>query len=299
MMGEIYLYGMILATESILLCGDYPKPDDYAEIKERYDLIGGETGIAAAILSSFGCDVTLGGSHLGYKNAAIILDYFKNKSVDTSKLVMEDGFPGVMDCVMIDKDTRTCFGQFGALFEREIPFYEAPDEEAIKNCSVVGADPFFGEQIAELCVLHHKKYATIDCNYDSFMNQYCAVNAISHQHLKAIYPGEDYLELFRKYTENTEGLIIFTFGEKEIMYGRKGQVPKYFKPYAVDVVSTLGAGDSFKAGTIYGLYKGMEDDELVRFACATAAGSCANYPIPLKTVTLEMVENIMNGTSMF
>lgn len=291
-MDFIYLYGMVMSTESILLQGEYPKADGYGEIKEKYHLLGGETGIAAAILSSLGCEIMLSGSHLGEKNANLILEYFKDKGVDTSKLVIEKDFQGVIDYVIIDKHTRTCFGEFGKFFSRKTPFYEKPDEDAIKQCTVVGADPFFGEDVAELCHKYNKKFATIDCAYDSKLNRYCSVNAISHHHLKDCYPGEDYISLYKKYTEQTDGLIIFTFGEKEIMYGRKGEHPKYFKPYSVDVISTLGAGDSFKAGTIYGLYKGMPDDELVSFASAVASGACSRYPIPLYPVTLDIVEQI-------
>lgn len=49
--------------------------------------------------------------------------------------------------------------------------------------------------------------------------------------------------------------------------------------------STLSAGDSFKAGTIYGLYQGMCDDDIVRYACAIAGTACEGYPIPLKPPT--------------
>jgi len=71
------------------------------------------------------------------------------------------------------------------------------------------------------------------------------------------------------------------------MFGRRGQEPKLFKPYPIRVVSTLGAGDSFKAGTIYGLDQGMSDEDMVSFACATAGVVCENYPIPLNPPILE------------
>lgn len=291
-MNYIYLYGQIMTTQSFLLYDQFPKADCYAEIKEKYYLLGGETGTAAAILASLGCNLVLGGTHLGEENASLILDYFRNMPVDTSKLVQEEGFSGVVDHVIIDKDTRTVFGQFGKYFSREIPWFELPDEDSIKNCSVVGTDPYFGEQIVSLCQRYEKKYATIDCAYDSILNKYCSVNAISHQHLRDAYPEKGIQELYDLYTQHSEGLIIFTFGENEVMYGRKSQEPKYFKPYNVNVISTLGAGDSFKAGTIYALHMGMEDDELVRFACATAGCACENFPIPSNPPTLEKIHKI-------
>lgn len=291
-MGYIYLYGQIMTTEHFLLEGDYPKADTNVEIKERHYLLGGETGTAAAVLTSLGCNVVLGGTHLGDENVNVIRDYFKDKSADTGKLYYEKGFQGVVDYMIIAGGTRTGLGRWRYLYSLKEPWYEQPDEEAVKNCTVVGADPYFGDKIVEYCRKYQKKYATIDCTYDSDMNRYCEVNVLSHEHLELTYPGQDYKELFRHYTENTEGLIIFTFGEKEIMFGRKGQEPKFFKPYPIRVVSTLGAGDSFKAGTIYALDQGMSDEDLVGFACATAGVACENYPIPLNPPTLEKIHEV-------
>ena len=79
-------------------------------------------------------------------------------------------------------------------------------------------------------------------------------------------------------------------GEKELLYGRRGQPPKRFKPYSLDITSTLGAGDSFKAGTIYALYNGMSDDDTVKFASAVAGIACTKFPIPLKPPVLSEVK---------
>lgn len=295
-MGYIYLYGMIMVTESFLLYDEFPKADGYGEIKERYYLLGGETGTAAAVLASLGCNLRLGGTHLGDENVHIILDYFKDKTVNTEDLVYEKGFHGVVDYVIIDKNTRTCFGQWGKYFSRELPWFEQANEDGIKNCTVVGTDPFFGEGIIEMCLKYHKKFATIDSTYDSNFNRYCSVHAISHQYLKSTYPERDFLELYQLYTQHSDGLIIFTCGENEVIYGRKDQKPKYFKPYRVNTISTLGAGDSFKAGTIYALDQGMNDDDLVSFACATAGAACEAFPIPLDPPTLQKIKRIQKAS---
>lgn len=289
----VYMYGMVLATRSYLLINDFPKADGYAEYKEKYFLLGGETGTAAAVLNSLGVTMKIAGSHYGNLNKDIILDYFKDTKSDTSELVYED-FDGIIDMVIIDKNTRTCFGEFSALFSREIPFYEKPNEESVKNSVCVGADPFFGDEIAKFCVKYNKKYATIDCAYDSYINQHCEVNAISHQHLDDYYPDMNYEELMKLYTDNTDGLVIFTLGEKGAMYARKGQDIKYCDGCKVDVVSTLGAGDCFKAGTIYGLYKGYDDDKLVKYACAVAGDACTKFPISLNPPTLNKVVELVS-----
>ncbi len=95
-------------------------------------------------------------------------------------------------------------------------------------------------------------------------------------------------------TNNTDGLVIITRGEKEILYGRKGQSMKKMQPFSVEVKSTLGAGDTFKAGCIYGLLNNMSDDELVRFASACSAIAISRFPLPLNPPTIEEVEELLN-----
>lgn len=294
----VYMYGMVMSTEAFLLSGEFPTADGYGEIKEKYHHVGGETGTAAAVLTYLGCNVKLGGSHIGNVNREIIRGFFSDKRADLSELADED-FDGIIDYVLIDKNTRTCFGEWQKHFGRENPFYEPPSENSIKNAECCGIDPFFYPEIsAELCRKYNKPYATIDCTYDSEIHKHCAINAISRQYLESTYPDKSLEELFDLYTANTDGLVIFTMGEKEILYGRKGasptgQPPKRFKPYSLDIVSTLGAGDSFKAGTVFALYNKMTDDDTVKFASAVAGIACTKFPIPLDPPALSEVTAII------
>ena len=103
-------------------------------------------------------------------------------------------------------------------------------------------------------------------------------------------------EIYRLMTDNTEGLVIITSGEADMIYGRKGQPMKRMKPYAVEVKSTLGAGDTYKAGCVYGLLKEMSDDEIVRFASACSGIAISRFPIQLNPPTLyEVNEMIANN----
>ena len=70
---------------------------------------------------------------------------------------------------------------------------------------------------------------------------------------------------------------------------------KRFSPYRVNVVSTLGAGDTFKAGVTYALLNQFNDDETVRFACAASASAVRKFPLPLNPPSLEEIFALMGG----
>ncbi len=293
---DIYLYGMILITNSFLLKDSYPEPDTYGEITRRYSLPGGETGTAATVLASYGCSVIMDGTYMGNHTYPQILEFYKDKSVDTSKLYLDTTFDGLEDYVLIDKNTRTPFGTFGSYYSDGLKRWHEPMETDILSSKVVGLDPWFEEmtqKVVTICKDHHIPYVTIDCPYDSETHKHCAINVLSNEFISNNYPNVDRTDLFQKYTENTDGLVIFTLGAKDIVYGRKGQAgtvqDKHFKPYSVSVVSTLGAGDSFKAGCIYALLQNMNDDDTVRFAASTAACACTVFPLPLNPPTLDRV----------
>ena len=59
------------------------------------------------------------------------------------------------------------------------------------------------------------------------------------------------------------------------------------------VRSTLGAGDTFKAGCVYGLLHGMKDQELVRFASACSAIAISRFPLPLNPPKPEEVRELI------
>jgi len=295
---DIYLYGMTLVSTMHLLAEEFPQADSYSEIKESYVLPGGETGSCAVVLSSLGCRVKLDGNYQGRRTAGVLKNYLVDKyGVDMSGVFEAPDFDGVQDMVLIAGNTRNCFGTFGAYFDSKVKRWNTPVKEDIMNAETVGLDPFFGEQsemVAQYCRELGKKYVTIDCKPDSVLHRFSEVNVVSNEFIQNNFPGTDIEELFRKYAHNTDGLVIFTFGAREIMFGRRNQPVQSFKPYKVRVQSTLGAGDCFKAGAIYGVFKKMSDRELVSFAAATAATVCSRFPLALNPPDLDMINELIH-----
>ena len=297
---EVYMHGQVLGTHSFLLKGDFLQPDEYSEIKAKYFLPGGETGTAATVLASLGTQVKIDGTHIGTEVAPLLRDFYKDKSVYLSSLYFDEDYEGLMDYVVIAGLVRSPMGVFQSLYEEGAKRrWNMPKEDDIKNCKVAAIDPFFIEATqaaAELCVKHNKPFVTIDCRHDSYLHRHCAINIVSKECTNSeIYKDKSIEDIYNLLTDNTDGLVIITRGEKEMIYGRKGQPMKKMIPFSVDVKSTLGAGDTYKAGCVYGLLHGMSDDEIVLFASACSAIAISRFPLPLNPPTLEEVNKLLNS----
>ena len=80
-----------------------------------------------------------------------------------------------------------------------------------------------------------------------------------------------------------------------MLYGRKGEETHAMKPFSVEVKSTLGAGDTYKAGCVFAILHGMSDEETVRFAGACSAVAISRFPLPLFPPKLEEVQDLIKN----
>jgi sugar/nucleoside kinase (ribokinase family) len=276
----------------------FPSADGYQEITHTFVMPGGEAANGAIVLSNLGVSVTLDGPFLGDATAEPLLAYLQKRGVDCSLLHHHPGFPGWRDIVFCDGDTRTVFGWFVDYLFGGSKLWNKPNEQAIKSARCVALDPFFGDEsqeVAKLCLKHHKDYVTIDSRFDTVIAQGARAIVCSKEFLDREYPGIEPQALLKQYQSNCAGLIIFTFGSRPVLFASAGSSIQTFQPYAITVVDTLAAGDTFRAGVVYGILKGWSDLEVVRFASATAAVSCLRFPSVYEPPTLAEITKLMNS----
>lgn len=296
---DAYLFGQILGTHSFLLKGGFLQPDEYSEIQEQYFLPGGETGTAATVLDSLGMSVRMDGTWIGKEVAPMLKDFYKDKRVDLSSLNFTDD-KGVMDYVVISGLVRSPMGRFQSLFSSGKRFWNIPNEEDIAGCKAAAIDPFFGEdslKAAQICKKLNIPYVTIDSPHDSPLHKMAAVNVVSKECTGQHYKGMIAEEIMKLMQNETDGLTIITQGGGEMLYAHKGEEIKRMKPFTVEVKSTLGAGDTFKAGCVYGLIMGMKDDDLVRFASACSGIAISRFPLPLNPPKWHEVQLLLQSAS--
>ena len=294
---DVYLFGQVLGTHSFLLKDGFLQPDAYAEIGAQYFLPGGETGTAATVLDSLGVSVRMDGTWLGTEVAPMLQVFYRDKQVDLSPLHIWEDDPGVMDYVVIAGLVRSPMGRFQTLFSTGRRWWSIPQEKDIAGCKAAAIDPFFGNEsllAMEICRRHGIPYVTIDSPHDAPLHQHAAVNVVSRECTGQHYEGMNPENIMERLMETADGLTILTQGGGDMLYGRKGEAIHRMKPFSVKVKSTLGAGDTFKAGCVYGLLHGMTDEELVRFASACSAVAISRFPLPLYPPKLKEVQALIN-----
>lgn len=288
---DVYSYGVVSSSTLYIFKGDFPSPDSYAEIDDVQYMVGGEAANSSIVLSRLGARVKLDGNWLGDddrgKRTKAFLDGY---SIDSSRISLRKGYQGVLEAVFAAEKTRTIFGRYGQLLEHED--WNMPMSEDIRRAKIVCLDPFFKKaslRVAEIAVDSGVPIVTIDCLHDDPLLRHISAVIISDNYIQWRYSDHQLEDLFQAYLNATDGLVVFTFGDDDIWYGRSGRAIEKIPAYTVDAIDTSAAGDSFRAGVVFGSLKGWEDSKTIRFAAAVAAIVCTRYPGALNSPSYDEV----------
>ena len=314
---DVYLYGHVSTGVIVRIQGKFPQPDGYGEIVETLENHCGEATGSAIVLARLGASVVLEGNWIGDTPACRrTLAFLESRGIDCTGLIVKPGYQGVNEITISDGESRTVFGRYGDLLGTTRQ-WEMPNLARIEQARVVCVDPSFGE--ATLATARAAREAGIplvssDAPYESELAALADVVAISGELMARDYPEAleseaAREELFERYLERCAGLVVFTAGSRPLWYarGRNSEPPldrdppaerRELSPIKVEIVDSAGAGDSFRAGLIYGLLQGWSDDETVRFAGALASLVCTTTPGCVNPPTLKQVRELLASSSL-
>lgn len=293
---DVYAYGVIASSTLYLLSQPFPIPDGYAEIAQTHTMTGGEALNSAIVLSRLGLRVQLDGNWIGDTSAGErLLAFIQNHKIDTTRLRVKKGFAGVEEVVFSDDQSRTIFGNYIDLLSAGRK-WNIPKKVDIAKARIVCVDPPFREEstlVGKFAVELGIPFVSVDSAFDQFLSSHAAAVVLSGEFRNREYPQAEISELFSEYQARAQGLVVFTTGGGDVLYGRKGDSPKRFKPFSVQVVDSAGAGDSFRAGVAYGLLQNWNDDKTIQFASAVAGLVCERIPGVLKSPRLAEVMRLI------
>jgi len=308
-MADVYCYGHVSTGKILRLKDRYPEADGYAEIVETLENHAGEATGTALVLRRLGVAVALAGNWIGDNpECRRTLEFLRGRGIDCTGLRVVPGYVGATEIVISDGTSRTVFGRYlDLLFTTKQ--WDDPDPAKIAAARIACIDSTFGESTlaaARLAAARNVPVVTFDPRHESELTARSAAVIISGELIRREYPAAASSEaerarLFAAYRERCPGLIVFTAGAGPIWWARGPERtgaaagPRVQPPFRVEVVDTAGAGDSFRAGIIYGLLQGWPDAESVRFAAATAALICTRAPGCVNPPSLEEIQRLMKS----
>lgn len=292
---DVYSFGVVSSSTLYRVEGEFPAAQGYAEIKDVQAMVGGEATNSSIVLSRLGASVRLDGNWIGddeggTRTKALLADY----GIDTSRLPLKKGHRGVEEVVFAAGATRTIFGTYVNL--QQTRGWNMPSEDGIRQAKAVCMDPFFAEaslRCAQVASEAGIPAITVDCLLDSPLLELVSAVVVAESFINENYPDHTPDDLFREYQSVSRGLVVFTFGDEPTWYARPGEPVRKCPAYSVTPVDTTGAGDSFRAGVVFGFLKGWQDDEIVRFAAAVAARVCESAPGVLNSPDYDDVIDFM------
>ncbi len=277
---DVYSFGVVSASTLYTIRDAFPSVEGYAEILDERYMTGGEATNSSIVLSRIGARVKLDGNWLGDDDAGRrTRSILGDLGIDTTNLPLHTDHTTVREVLFAAGHTRTIFGTYVRMHEEAR--WNAPDGNDILQSSVVCLDPFFGDasrRAAKIAFDAEIPVVTVDCRHDDPLVAHTAAIVISESYLREHYADAELQDLFREYQRVAPGLVVFTFGDKESWFGRHNTEIRRLASYRVDAIDTAGAGDSFRAGVVYGFLKGWDDEQTVDFSAALAAMVCTRSP---------------------
>lgn len=271
-MHDVYAYGVIAPSTLLELDDPYPPPSGYAEFARVHASIGGEAAASAYAMARLGIRTKLRGNRLGKdQQSARTIELLTSAGVDCSSIRMVGDRPSASEVIMASGESRTVFGTYRKLIAGRA--WDGPLEADVRSSRLVCVDPFFLEDsllLVRWCEDLGIPYVTIDTAPDSEIAQRAAVLIVSEEFATRTL-GAATLDILATYTEQCRGLVILTRGGKPLLCGRNREQPQEYPSFPAKVRDTTGAGDSFRAGIIYGMLRGLDTQQLIRAASAVAA----------------------------
>jgi len=263
--------------------------------------------------STFNCMISLGRceipaifiSELGKDRVGRLLQNFilENNLSDDYIDFFEDGNTPV-SLAFLDENQQAEYQFFRAFPKKrlQIAFPEINENDILILSSYFAVNPVLREKVYQLIQYAKRQKAVIyyDINFRKahawernslmpfFMENFdnASIVRCSDEDLENLFAGEDIKTVYRKYISPKCNNFIVTQGEGEIRL-ITGKITKNYKVNPVTPVSTIGAGDNFNAGIIYGIIKnGLSDpnsftekqwDELIAEGQAFAKDVCLSF----------------------
>ena len=262
----------------------FPRPEAKTQASEFHTVNGGNAANAAVAIAHLGARASFAGPLGGPAGVDTVGDTFlalaAKENIDCSACPRVPGVPSPISAITIDGRGERAIVNYRD--DGLTPARAADPAALVANADAVMADNRFPEFVSEVCVAAMKRGIPVVLDADEprrdsnvLLTQASHV-IFSAEGLRAT-AGTDHLgRALIDVSKRTKAFLAVTDGANDVVWLDNGEL-RQVPAYAVDVVDTLGAGDTFHGAFTLMLAEGMGERPAMRFAAATAALKCTRY----------------------
>jgi sulfofructose kinase len=261
-----------------------PRPDRKTQASEFRTISGGNAANAAVAIAHLGARTSFAGPLGGPVGADSAGDTFltlaAREGIDCSACPRIAGVPTSISAISIDARGERVIVNYR---DEGLATVRAENPDAlVAHADAVIADNRFPEYVRDVCAAARKRNIPVVLDADEPRHDSNVLfGLVSHvifsaEGLRAT-AGTDHLgRALIDIGKQTKAFLAVTDGANDVLWLDKDEL-RQVPAYEVDVVDTLGAGDTFHGAFTLMLAEGMSERAAMRFAAATAALKCTRY----------------------
>jgi sugar/nucleoside kinase (ribokinase family) len=261
-----------------------PRPDRKTQASDFRTVSGGNAANAAVAIAHLGGRVSFAGPLGGPPGSDTAGDTFlalaAREGIDCSGCPRIAGVPSSISAIAIDARGERAIVNYR---DEGLTQARADDPAAlVAEVDAVIADNRFPEYVHDVCAAARKRNIPVVLDADEPRRDSNALFAVvshvifSAEGLRATAGTDSLGRALIEIGKQTDAFLAVTDGANDVLWLDQGEL-RQVPAYHVDVVDTLGAGDTFHGAFTLMLAEGMRVRGAMRFAAATAALKCTRY----------------------
>lgn len=274
----------IAVVDQVFRVEQFPRPDIKTQASEFRTINGGNGANAAVAIAHLGARTSFVGPLGGPPGTDWVGDTFlalaARENIDCSACPRVPGVPSSMSAICIDPR-----GERAIVNYRDEGLMQARPENpaaVVADADAVIADNRFPAFVREVIIAARARGLPTVLDADEprrDSNELLTLAShvvFSAEGLRATAGNDNLGRALIDVSKMTPSFLAVTDGRNDVLWLDHGEL-RQIPAFAVDVVDTLGAGDTFHGAFTLMLAEGMNERPAMRFAAAAAGIKCTRY----------------------
>ena len=287
----------IAVLDMLFRVASFPRPEVKTQASEFRTVNGGNAANAAVAIAHLGARASFAGPLGGPPGTDTVGDTFltlaAREHIDCSACPRVPGVPSPISAICIDARGERAI----ANFRDERLAAARPDNPAalVAGVDAVIADNRFPGFVRDICAAALPRGIPVVLDADEPRHDSNELfRVVTHvvfsaEGLRATAGTDSLGRGLIEISKQTKSFLAVTDGANDVLWLDDGEL-RQIPAFKIDVVDTLGAGDTFHGAFTLMLAEGMAVRPAMRFAAATAALKCTRYGGILSAPTRAEVE---------